>query len=212
VGVIGLAKTLPLVEERLGEWLRMADRGRSGTGGGDWARAALAAPGGARGVISPGPPIDLRGVGPARPDTEGRAVAFGVACVDVTARVGERDPTRVGLTDPWRAAAPRETERSRAVSPTYLLAREPGANFGGSGVLNMPLEVPRYDCLGLNDGVSRPDTGVYLPDATESDRLPKAVSFVGFTNTPQLGAHVKYRTLRHPEAQQHEMIECNKRL
>jgi hypothetical protein len=133
--------------------------------------------------------MDLRGVAPPRLDAEGREAAFGVACVEVIARVGERDPARVGLKDRWWMGVSRETERSRAVKPTYLLAREPGANLGASGVLNMPLlGVARNDCLGLKDGVSR-------PDATESDRVLNAVNFVGFTKTPQLGAHVKYRTL-----------------
>lgn len=204
VGVIGLAKELPLVEGRLDGWLRIADRGRSGTGGGDRARVVRAAPGTARGVFSARPPMDLRGVGPGRPDAEGREVAFGVASSDVTVRVGELDPVRVGLTGPCRADASLEMERSRAVRPIYLLARDPGANLGASGVLNMPLlDMPRYDCLDLNDGVSRPDTGVYLPDATESDRVRSAVNFVGFTNTPQLGAHVKYRTL-HPKGKRHK--------
>lgn len=189
VGVIGLARELPLLEVRLGEWLRIADKGRSGTGGGDWARAARAAPGVARGVAIPRPPMDLRGVASPRPGTEGRELAFGVACVKVIARVGERVPVRVGLIDRWGVDAPRETERSLAVSPTYLLAREPGANLGASGVLKMLLPGrARYDCRGLKDGVSR-------PDATESDRLLNAVNFVGLTKTPQLGAHVKYRTL-----------------
>lgn len=129
-------------------------------------------------------------------------MGFGVA--NVAARVGDLLP-RVGLTEPL--LAPRESgtgggasrllARSRAVNPTYLLALLPGANLGGSGVLKGAVLGVLYavDCrgprCGLREGVSRPETGVKRPEATESERTFRGVSFVGATKTPQFGAQEK---------------------
>lgn len=144
VGVIGMANALlPRAEDAglLGDRDTKAEAGSSGTGGGDFARAARAAavPGRGRGVARlAAPPSDLRGVGPASPVVDGlEDDAFGVAYIELTERAGERLPARLGLTDPGRVS--RDAARSLPVRPTYLLAREPGVILGASGVLNIPL-------------------------------------------------------------------------
>ena len=79
---------------------------------------------------------------------------FGVAN-EVIERVGDR----VGLMDPTRGAFTVcfDDTSWRAVKPTYLLARDPGEIFGGSGVLKGSI-LPRL-------------AGVIRPDMEEGGRL-----------------------------------------
>ncbi len=175
---------------RVGDALIREESGRSG----------VLFPRKPRGLTLENPGTERLAPSPEIPFAEGLP-GFGVTN-DATERVGDR----VGLMGPTGGAFPFLFDDSwRAVTPTYLLARDPGEILGGSGVLKGNI-LPRLA------GVIRPDMeedGRLWEEATDDGRTGIRVTLVASTKTPQFGAQEKYLTLRRVNAFESPQLEGN---